>query len=140
MSKGAQISLATLSIFVGVICLVTFGGAGEGTFAYYSSVSAYSEAHLKASSESGRRSRVHGFVLDGSIRKDLEAGHIDFAIADEAGGAALRVRLLGIEVPDLFRDGAEVVVEGQLEGATFLAQRVLAKCPSKYEVAPGAEA
>jgi cytochrome c-type biogenesis protein CcmE len=139
MGKGAQISLATLSIFIGVICLVTFGGAGEGTFAYYSSVSAYSAANLKASFESGRPSRVHGFVVQGSIRKDLEAGHVDFAIADDAG-ATLRVRLLGIEVPDLFRDKAEVVVEGRLEKGTFLARRVLAKCPSKYEVAPGAEA
>ena len=41
MSKGAQIALATLSIFIGVALLVTFGGAGEGTFAYYSTVSAY---------------------------------------------------------------------------------------------------
>ena len=36
--------------------------------------------------------------------------------------------------------GAEVVVEGRFEDGRFLAQRVMAKCPSKYEAAPEAEA
>jgi cytochrome c-type biogenesis protein CcmE len=139
MSKGAQIALATLSIFIGVALLVTFGGAGEGTFAYYSTVSAYTQASTETPVDGGRRFRVHGFVVDGSIQKDLGAGTIDFIIGDEKG-ASLPVRLLGIEVPDLFGDGAEVVVEGEQQGSTFLARRVLAKCPSKYEVAPGTEA
>ena len=47
------------------------------------------------------------------------------------------MRYLGIDVPDLFRDGAEVVVEGRASQQAFEAQRVLAKCPSKYEVEPG---
>ena len=139
MSKGAQITLATLSIFLGVALLVTLGGAGEGTFAYYSTVSAYTQASAENPSDGDREFRVHGFVRDGSIRKDLRAGYVDFVIADETG-ASLPVRLLGIEVPDLFGDGAEVVVEGEQQGSTFLARRVMAKCPSKYEVAPGTEA
>jgi cytochrome c-type biogenesis protein CcmE len=40
----------------------------------------------------------------------------------------------GLETPDLFKDGAEVVVEGRLAAAgTFHATNVLAKCPSKFE-------
>ena len=42
--------------------------------------------------------------------------------------------------PDLFKDGAEVVVEGILSSAgpdgVFHADKVLAKCPSKFEAAP----
>ena len=35
---------------------------------------------------------------------------------------------------DLGADGAEVVVEGRLtDGAVFVADNVLAKCPSKFE-------
>jgi cytochrome c-type biogenesis protein CcmE len=81
---------------------------------------------------------VHGFVLEGSIAKDLPAGHVDFAIRDDRG-TTLPVRLAGIELPDLFRDGAEVVVEGRLEGERFVAQQVLAKCPSKYEAQASGE-
>ncbi len=135
MSKGAQITLAAVSVFIGIVWL-SAGSSGEGTFAYYTNIADYRTA--RATSE-GRDSRVHGFVMEGSIRKDLRAGFVDFEIRDEQG-TTLPVRFQGIDLPDLFGDGAEVVVEGQLQGSTFLAQRVLAKCPSKYEVAPGAEA
>jgi cytochrome c-type biogenesis protein CcmE len=139
MSKGAQIGLAALTVFLGIAWLLNAGGAGEGTFAYYSSVADYVKASREGTSLQGRDSRIHGFVLEGSIQKDLQAARVDFVIRDE-GGATLPVRLDGIDLPDLFRDGAEVVVEGKLSERTFLARRVMAKCPSKYEVAPGTEA
>jgi cytochrome c-type biogenesis protein CcmE len=129
--KGVQIGLAMLTVAVGLGWLLTSTGSGEGSFRYYQSVAEF------ASEGSARSSRVHGFVLEGSITKNLPAGHVDFAIRDEVGGV-LPVRLDGIEVPDLFGDGAEVVVEGRLDGDRFVAQRVLAKCPSKYEAEPGA--
>ncbi len=139
MTKGAQIALATLSIFVGVAWLLTRGEAGEGTFAYYSTVSEYIAHPKPASAGTGRGDRVHGFVVEGSIEKNLKGGHVDFVIRDD-DGATLPVRLENLDVPDLFRDGAEVVVEGHLGEHTFVAQRVLAKCPSKYEVELGSEA
>ncbi|NRA02568.1 MAG: cytochrome c maturation protein CcmE [Myxococcales bacterium] len=141
MSKGVQITIAALSICAGTFWFLSSGSGGEGTFAYYQSVrdfaqkvdaSAYSDG-----AASGRAARVHGFVVEGSIRKDLGAGHVDFEIRDEMegtpGAPALSVRLIGIAVPDLFADGAEVVVEGRPDGQRFVARRVLAKCPSKYE-------
>jgi cytochrome c-type biogenesis protein CcmE len=130
MSKGLQIAIGTLTVFAGVAWLVTLGGGSEGTFAYYTSVGEFVAA--SATDGEPRSSRVHGFVLEGSIAKDLPAGRVDFAIRDQ-GGAVLPVRLVGVELPDLFRDGAEVVVEGRLDGERFLASQVLAKCPSKYE-------
>ena len=42
-----------------------------------------------------------------------------------------------LETPDLFKDGAEVVVEGHLEqhpgGTVLVADNVMAKCPSKFQ-------
>jgi cytochrome c-type biogenesis protein CcmE len=136
MSKGLQIAIGTLTVFAGVVWLVTLSGGSEGTFTYYTSVGEFVAASAGAEPKS---SRVHGFVLEGSIAKDLPAGHVDFAIRDKQG-ASLPVRLDGIELPDLFRDGAEVVVEGRLEGDRFVAQQVLAKCPSKYEAEATASA
>jgi cytochrome c-type biogenesis protein CcmE len=135
MGKGAQIAIATLAAFAGLVWLLTAASEGEGAFRYYTSVSEFEAA--AGDGGRARDSRVHGFVADGSIDRRLHEGYVDFAITDESG-AALPVRLRGVELPDLFRDGAEVVVEGRLEGARFTATRVLAKCPSKYEEAEAA--
>ena len=58
----------------------------------------------------------------------------------EAGveAAPLAVVYESLEVSDMFKDGAEVVLEGTLHSSTggapvFRATNVLAKCPSKFE-------
>lgn len=141
MSKGVQIAIAVVSVFGGLAWLISTTNPGEGTFQYYKSVSSFLETAPADPLQAPPSSRVHGFVVDGSIEKDLPNGHIDFAIQDPRGDTRkLPVRLLALDIPDLFKDGAEVVVEGRLEKGRFLADRVMAKCPSKYEVAPGTEA
>jgi len=129
-----QIALAALSIGAGLALLLTLGSAGEGTFRYYSDVGSFVAA--PSAEVANLPARVHGFVVAGSIAKNLQAGHVDFDVADSSGAKALAVRFLGIDVPDLFKDGAEVVVEGRFDSGTFLAERVMAKCPSKYEAKP----
>ena len=138
MSKGVQIALAALSIGAGLALVLTLGSAGEGTFRYYSDVGSFVNA--PSAEVANLPARVHGFVVSGSIAKNLDAGHVDFHVSDHSGDAnasrALPVRYLGIDVPDLFKDGAEVVVEGHFASGTFMAERVMAKCPSKYEAKP----
>ena len=129
-----QIALAALSVFAGLALVLTLSSAGEGTFRYYSDVGSFTAA--PSLETSNIPARVHGFVVSGSIAKDLAAGHVDFHVADRVGASTLAVRFLGIDVPDLFKDGAEVVVEGRFDSGTFLAERVMAKCPSKYEAKP----
>jgi cytochrome c-type biogenesis protein CcmE len=141
MSKGVQLAIGMLTVFGGVALLITVAGPGEGTFQYYKSVSAFVENGRQNATTAGRNLRVHGFVLEGSIIKDLPAGHVDFVIRDRGTTQDhLEVRLIGLDIPDLFKDGAEVVVEGRFENGRFLADRVMAKCPSKYEAEAGAEA
>lgn len=132
-----QIALAALSIGAGLALVLTLGSAGEGTFRYYSDVGSFTSA--PSAEVANLPARVHGFVVAGSIAKNLDAGHVDFHVADNHGDAkaqVLTVRFLGIDVPDLFKDGAEVVVEGHYASGTFLADKVMAKCPSKYEAKP----
>ena len=64
------------------------------------------------------------------------AGGLHFVLKDAKGqnnSARVPVRYAGT-VPDLFRVGREVVVEGTLENGTFVAKRdtLSTKCPSKY--------
>lgn len=133
MGKGIQLAIATITLFAGLTWFLSTQAGGEGSFAYYEDVASLLTKQPQEGPR-GRGLRVHGYVVQGSIAKDLKAGHVDFAIQDEGAPESLRVRYLGIDVPDLFADGAEVVVEGRVESGTFMAERVLAKCPSKYEV------
>ena len=133
MSKGAQITLASIAVFVGLGWFVASQTQGEGTFRYYASVGDYlARDAAEQASFSLQGERVHGFVVEGSIFKNLSDGYVDFVVHDE-GEARLPVRYEGIDIPDLFKDGAEVVVEGRMSETAFMATKIMAKCPSKYE-------
>lgn len=101
----------------------------------YTSFSASTEAtepsQLLASAQTGGSYDLTGKVVDGSIRRDGDV--MSFRIRDRDGGASVPVRYAGV-VPDPFRDGREVIVTGQLESGTFVAERdsLVTKCPSKF--------
>jgi cytochrome c-type biogenesis protein CcmE len=135
MGKGAQIALGGAI----VAALLGWYGASQidrGAFTYYQTLEEF-----LAEPPAGAAVRVHGYVASGSIQRDVEAKVVRFRVQDappHAGGAsgqALPVVYASLETPDLFKDGAEVVVEGRLpaQGAAFEATNVLAKCPSKFE-------
>jgi cytochrome c-type biogenesis protein CcmE len=77
--------------------------------------------------------RVAGVVQQGSIVRDDRSDRITFVIND--GKQSLPVSYTGV-VPDIFRAGAQVVVEGRYPGhGTFQADSLLTKCPSKFQIA-----
>jgi cytochrome c-type biogenesis protein CcmE len=77
--------------------------------------------------------RVAGVVQQGSVVRDDQKQLVTFDIAQ--GGQLLAVTYNGV-VPDIFRPGIEVVVEGHYSGqGPFQAQNLLAKCPSKFQAA-----
>lgn len=75
--------------------------------------------------------RVKGKLVSGSLIQTQKTLENTFRIHEEA--AELEVRYNGL-LPDTFKDGADVLVEGTYspEGY-FVAKTVMAKCPSKYE-------
>ena len=77
--------------------------------------------------------RVAGVVQQGSVVRDDQKQLVSFTITQ--GGQQLAVMYNGV-VPDIFRPGIEVVVEGHYTGhGPFQAQNLLAKCPSKFQAA-----
>ena len=144
MSKGVQIAIAAVSMFAALAWIVN---SNEGTFVFYPTVAElHQQMRIDPQSVDRRDLRVAGFVLEGSIRKDLGAGKVWFAVRDQSpppatpeteNAGVLPVVYAGIDLPDLFKDGAQVMVEGGFEESQFVARRVMAKCPSKYENAPG---
>lgn len=82
---------------------------------------------------STRTIRVAGNVQAGSIVRDEKTQVVRFTIMD--GSESMPVVYGGV-VPDIFRSGVQVVVEGKINGlGVFQAQNLLAKCPSKFQSA-----
>jgi cytochrome c-type biogenesis protein CcmE len=81
-----------------------------------------------------QRMRVSGVVENGSIRH--LSGHLDFVLQEE--GKTLPVSYVGSDpLPDTFKDGAQALVEGNLQAdGHFRAEVVQAKCASKYQASP----
>jgi cytochrome c-type biogenesis protein CcmE len=76
--------------------------------------------------------KLTGKVVDGSVKRQGES--LSFAVRDRDGSASVPVTYTGV-VPDPFREGREVIVDGKLEGGTFVAERdsLVTKCPSKFQ-------
>jgi cytochrome c-type biogenesis protein CcmE len=91
----------------------------------------YSPSDLATKSiPDGRRLRIGGLVENASVIREADGRTISFRITD--GSRAVPVIYAGV-VPDLFREGQGVVVEGRLDGkGTVRADSVLAKHDENY--------
>ncbi|HOT00647.1 MAG TPA: cytochrome c maturation protein CcmE [Acidobacteriota bacterium] len=120
-------------LFVGVVGYLIYSGLQETTV-YYHTVD---EVLAGQAHDGGRGVRVTGTVVPGSVRRAADELAMDFQIADQVGRPALTVHYQGV-IPDNFKEGMAVVVEGDLKPGRreFDAATILLKCPSKYEKAP----
>lgn len=143
----AQTKIVLVSVaIVGSIVLLGLDGSRSATV-YYQTLPEFRTSLAgpqgspasgpRAAPAQGRPVRLTGYVVDGSIRQ-VAGAPLRFVMRDAARTTTLEVAYDDL-VPDTFKDGAEVVVEGQLgAGDAFEATLLLAKCPSKYENADGA--
>lgn len=74
--------------------------------------------------------RLGGLAVDGTIKFDNSTRTLTFKVGDDQ--SQIPVVYKGI-IPDTFKEGIDVVVEGKLTPqGVFEANTLLAKCPSKY--------
>jgi cytochrome c-type biogenesis protein CcmE len=110
---------AVVAACVGYLVYSATGSSAE----YYVTV-----AELKRHPPAGE-ARVLGTVQDDVRRSD---GGLHVAFTAEDAGSTLPVEYTGT-LPDIFRPGAQVVVEGRLgPDGVFHASTLLAKCPSRF--------
>ena len=81
--------------------------------------------------EQAERIRLGGLVADESIKLD-ENNYLSCNFDLQEGEAILRVHFVGVR-PDLFKNGAEVIVEGIYMNGVFEADILQTKCASRYE-------
>jgi cytochrome c-type biogenesis protein CcmE len=103
-------------------------------FLVYSAIAGGGTPSLRPSSLSGHAGKVSltGLVLK-PVSGDPHGAGMRFTLRDRNGTAAVPVVYKG-SVPDLFRPGRDVVVEGRLQNGVFVAVpgTLVTKCPSKY--------
>ena len=127
-------------LIVGLVVAAAMGYLGYTAFmgaaTYYLSVG---ELMARGDAAYGEEVRLMGNVIDGSVEKEAETNTIRFNIKDKDGSSSVPVVYSGV-VPDAFKPGSDVVLEGTLSpGGTFEATNLLVKCPSKYEAEENAQ-
>jgi cytochrome c-type biogenesis protein CcmE len=75
-----------------------------------------------------RRLRIGGLVEEGSVQRGT-GPQVRFRVTDLANAVAVSY---GGILPDLFREGQGVVVEGHIRDSVLVADQVLAKHDEKY--------
>ena len=105
-------------------------------FLLYTSIAGGGNPSLAPSELAGHSGTVQlAGVVVGPVAGDAHAGGLRFGLKDIGAkrSTAVSVRYSG-SVPDLFKVGRHVVVDGELRGGTFVATpgSLITKCPSKY--------
>jgi len=121
-NRRLVVIFTAFSLFCALVAFI-FYALGD-SISYYKIPSAISQNDRKT----GSRLRLGGFVVAGSLKQ--HGSEITFLLSDDV--AAEPIGFQGI-VPDLFREGQAVVVEGKFEATRgFVAHRLLAKHDARY--------
>lgn len=137
MNATAKFGIITF-VIVAALAWLAVDGIGEAA-TYYVTID---ELHALDRS-ADKRIRVGGDVVPHSIVKSGD--RVEFTIQQAEEGMApktLNIVYTGQDpLPDTFRDRAQALCDGKLRSdGTFEANKIQAKCASKYEAKPGENA
>lgn len=123
--RSRKILIGALIILAGIIYLI-WTGTQQSLVYFYTP----SELQAHESERTGRRIRLGGLVVEGSLTHAPGTLNYEFHLTD--GGASVPVRFTGVP-PDLFKEGTGAIVEGQMEtGGVFTADLIMAKHNEEY--------
>jgi cytochrome c-type biogenesis protein CcmE len=132
LSPAVKIGIV-VALLGGAVAALLLSSSASDAFVYSKLVD---EVMAKPGDFEGRELRVEGMLKPGSIKFREEPCEYRFVI--EKAGKEMPVEFSQCVVPDTFRDGMgiSVVVQGKLasSGDSFVANQVIPRCPSKYEM------
>lgn len=126
---GKFVYLAALLLFVGGVGSLLYTGFTEDSV-YFLNVS---EA-LAQPAEQLKSARLFGTVAERDLTRTPDGSELRFLLQDKDHPERVLTVAYKGAVPDTFKPGAEVIVEGA-SGAdrVFTAKTLMTKCPSKYQ-------
>jgi cytochrome c-type biogenesis protein CcmE len=128
MSKKTVRVGVSAFVLVSALSWLMYSTISEGA-EYYKTVD---EVVANPAAWQGKRLQVHGHVLG---EPEVHSATLRWRFTMHANGKTIDALYTGV-VPDTFKEGAEVVVKGQLgdDGKVHIQpDGITAKCPSKYE-------
>jgi cytochrome c-type biogenesis protein CcmE len=122
------VALSAAVVLAGALIYTSFSAASP----------ALTPSQLVREARPGQSYQLTGTVVAHSVQH--LGATLDFSVEDRVGGTVVPVIYTGT-VPDPFREGREVIVTVQRQGAQYIGERdsLITKCPSKYKVAPSSE-
>lgn len=128
--SGKGLYAITLGLFLLGVSYLLFSGISDNSV-YFLNVS---EA-LTMPADKLQAARLFGTVKRDGLTKLTYTPGVRFMLADKDNAAQSLWVLFEGPVPDTFKPGAEVIVEGTLspDQAQFKAETLMTKCPSKYQ-------
>ena len=117
-----------LKWIIGSVVVIVF--AAVAFYSFQASLNPY--VSLAEAAETTRQVQVIGYINDpASIGFNRQSGSLEFILTDDHG-SSVKVEYAGPK-PDNLEHADNVVVVGQHFEGVFIAQKLLVKCPSKYE-------
>lgn len=116
-------------LFLGGVGFLVFQGLQENSTYFLNVAEAKAQDPAKLSNI-----RLFGTVAGENITRPEKGTGVSFTLEDQFDKTnSIPVVYTGI-VPDTFKEGAEVIIEGDLEkNGIFQARVLMTKCPSKYQ-------
>ncbi|MDR2573924.1 MAG: cytochrome c maturation protein CcmE [Desulfovibrio sp.] len=127
--KSTHLYLMAFLFFIGGVGYLCYSGLSENSI-YFLNV-----AEAKAASPDKLvNARLFGTVAVDGLEKHANGAGVLFRLEDKDNATqTILVNYAGI-VPDTFKPGAEVIVEGGIrQDGHFAAKTLMTKCPSKYQ-------
>ncbi|MEG1610461.1 MAG: cytochrome c maturation protein CcmE [Bilophila sp.] len=127
--SGKTMYLVALLLFLGGFGALVYSGFSENSV-YFLNVS---EA-LATPADKLKAARLFGTVAENGLARADGGRAVRFQLEDKDHPTkTLWVAFEGA-IPDTFKAGAEVIVEGGVKGdGSFQAKTLMTKCPSKYQ-------
>jgi cytochrome c-type biogenesis protein CcmE len=119
---------AGIGVILAVVAWLAVSGFQQNKIYYYT------VSELIGGKGGHQHVRVGGVVAQGSVER--RGGQVTFRLVQDS--ASVPVTYVGSDtLPDTFVGGAQAIIEGNYDsGGVFQADRVQAKCASKYQAAP----
>lgn len=113
-----------------VAVVLTLGGLTAVVFAFMSNASPYVTV-VEAKTRPATNQHVSGDIVAGSVNVDYRAAKAQFELKD-AEGQTMKVVYSG-SIPSNMTTATKVVAVGGYKDGAFHSEKLLLKCPSKYE-------
>jgi cytochrome c-type biogenesis protein CcmE len=114
--------------WIGAVVIFAFLALGLSTFT--KSMTPY--VSFEEAKSSRRTVQVMGALEKGTSRYDIDSKTLHFNLIDPQTKAALAVAYRDVK-PANFEDAVSIVAIGRYQDDSFHAEKLLVKCPSKYQ-------